>query len=293
MLFNRENFYLLLEGRSIEIDESEFINIAKECTDWFISDTEIYRGLSDTKSNFLLVDPKEHIRNYADNWSWHNIIIDDSTEWSGYPKRNQSIICTPDIKISNGYGKPHLVIPFNNANIAVCPKRDMWISFDNLFELNSFNHTLYLLISQTLDNLKSSKVDISSMRTLNDKIIIKTYKDIEILSKFIDDNYTDFISYFIINFDNFEKIKPSNKKIFSEIIKQLNTKSLLEILNEIFSPKNFYHVDYKDLHITGEDNEVWTDSKCLLVNYNLIQNKNSSFYKEIWSKKYNDNGNTK
>jgi hypothetical protein len=147
----------------ITIPENETpIDVIREMAPWYLKNlseiTPIFRGLTPNKGFFgknrylkqdidyyedcLLIKPSQHER-IARNTDNHYItIIDNSKYWEGFPKRSKSIICSTDNKYAQLYGAVYRVIPLKeNSEFVVCPKSDVFISFEYLFKemkLNGF-----------------------------------------------------------------------------------------------------------------------------------------------------------
>lgn len=68
---------------------------------------------------------------YANN-NFYNLWLSNSREWSEYPKRSKSFICTTDEGKASEYGDVLYVIPQDSSDIGICPRADIWDSFKDV-----------------------------------------------------------------------------------------------------------------------------------------------------------------
>jgi hypothetical protein len=249
-------------------DDVEIFELLKNTTifDYIMNNSEIhrnkliYREDDNNSSNIVLIDPKEitRISPHASN-NIYNLYLSNSELWSAFPKRNKSLICgnLDCISYRSGYSFNHvyIVLPFN-PKIAVCNDSDIWFSFStSYYNLNA--------LTQQLDML------------FNEKKITYSDKDWDIFKNSL--NLLD------------SKTTPSEKeKYFSEVHDEdlrnqwINNKiSTLEFLNVLLDPKTslFKIFDYNSsnlmdnnelVEILNTENEIWLDSKSLLVKYDYF-----------------------
>lgn len=129
----------------------------------------IWRGDNNhlEKGSGLSFGDSNHFKRTAANTSnWYNLWMDGSSVWERFPKRTSSYICSMSEDIAQGYGASHIVIPFDNALIAVAPTHDLWVAFkqqaDTLFagiashtDISNFQKMISdtaNIIKQTLDD---------------------------------------------------------------------------------------------------------------------------------------------
>jgi len=237
------------ESRSKVIDPKDVIKIIKsKCKKALKSYKKgdiIYRGINDNYK-FLSIDPKKHTRESANTMNYYTLINDNSPAWKKYPKRSQSLICTTDMFTASNYGYEYVVLPYDGAKIGVAPMEDYWFSFDNITgidSLDSFNYQLERLFKQI--NIPLSDASYSKIqRAFNDFDIIFGYDD-ESLNILIDDNFSILDGY-----DDYN--------------------DMMEFIQETLDPDNngFRLITIGDKLPNG-DNELWTDSKCILINVNI------------------------
>ena len=238
--------FLISEGRSKQIPNYAASKLLeKNCQvamdSWQYA--PIYRGIGSGFS-YLYIDPKQGTRRSANTKNYYTLINDNSKAWSKYPKRSQSLICTTDVNYTSSYGKSYTVFPYDGAKIGVCPKDDYWKSFDeglengNASALHEFNYDLNDIFK----------------KHMNIQINDKTFKSI-----------TD-------AFKNFDLIVKDRQIVTFEIkYSWFNgyNGNLLELVNSILHPMNnsFELKKIGDDLTRGEEREVWTDSKCILIEW--------------------------
>lgn len=263
-----KNYKLFLESRRQPISKQEAINIIRNNCKEFLVDKKlkIFRGVGydNEDSDFVLIKPSEGlIRRSANTNNHYTLLIDNSEEWSHFPKRSKSIICTTSLEHAHNYGYAYCVIPFDNANIGVCPENDIWDSFveSGISSLDSFTYDL--------SKLGISDYDFESMKSdfkkLEDKLItgdIKMNTPSKLISLVLKT-----LGGHTYNWD----FGSDTSNIISNYMKLENKKSLFEYIDELFDPDNngFKTSNYRDLGIGG-DLEVWTDSNCILISANII-----------------------
>lgn len=126
-------YEIITEGRSQVISEHEFRAMLPDYSD-ILSKKSIYRGIDISHdTEFLKVDPKtEKLRRSANSANYVTLFVDNEPEWSEFPKRSQSLICSVDVNVADGYGNVFRVLPKNGSKIGVCPANDWWLSFKKL-----------------------------------------------------------------------------------------------------------------------------------------------------------------
>jgi hypothetical protein len=72
--------------------------------------------------------------------------MDNTPEWSHFPKRSASVICSTDTDYAAEFGNVYTVLPFGDPLIGICPKEDIWHSFPSLDALGISLETLNEII---------------------------------------------------------------------------------------------------------------------------------------------------
>jgi hypothetical protein len=206
------------------------------CKDWNKDDTKIFKGIDTILSEYNYINPTIIERKSANTSNISTLLFDNSPYNINYPKRSKSLICTSNYNRATLYGDVYRVIPFDGAKIAVCPDYDFWYSFRKIAEygnIDDFND----LISSSYSNCWTPLEPAKFLHDINDK------------------NYDIFIKQLQNLCDKLKIINTYNLPTeINDYFKLFDAK-----LNDI----NLY--DYKKYaKMDLENNEVWTDSKCLL-----------------------------
>lgn len=118
----------------------------------------IYRGVDVYDTNFFYQPVMQPgTRKSANVANWYTLIMDNVPEWSKFPRRSASVICTTDPIMSSDYGVTFNVLPFGNPIIGICPREDIWLSFPRLktVDMESLQELLDAL--ETLENIYLDK----------------------------------------------------------------------------------------------------------------------------------------
>jgi hypothetical protein len=242
--------YILQEGRgkSISIDEAKSL-IEVMCIDAlkaYKNGSIIYRGVKQ-QYDYALINPKSGKPRVSANTSNHYTLINDNSPyWKGYPKRSESIICSTEKDVTYLYGNVYIVLPYDGAEIGVCPSQDYWYSFEKSIDssLDQFNSNLDYLIKMVTDK----KVNLKSYSSL-----VKSFKEFdESFNKMSDDPK-------IIIKNTYEFLK-----------KYKDDDSLLKYVQKLLSPKPNGFQLKKSGDKLPKKREVWTDSKSILISYENI-----------------------
>jgi len=242
--------------RSEQLTEQEAIDmINKNCSkileqykkhpSWYI-----YRGLK-LSPNYQFTNPAkaQPRRSLGDIGNYYTLLMDNLPNWKKYPKRSRSLICSRDINAAKGYGDAYVVFPYNNATFGVCPELDIWISFlGNISNLRTFNRDLKKLLILTTHGVKNFDKDWNRLT--------KSFKMSE-----------ERIKNNLIPNDTINNFKLSFKQWIIEI---LNGKTYIETFKKYMDPnKNNFDLT-KDPTTITQRRELWTDSKCVLVYHQLV-----------------------
>jgi len=248
---------LMEESRSKNIEEDEALQIFKEkCTQWN-SDKIIYRGINvnSNDSKYIFVDPSKHERRSANTDNYYTFFIDHiSKRWIAFPKRSKSIICTSHISTARGYGKTFIVVPFDYAKIGVCPKYDMWDSFEKTTKgpsLNDLNEYINVLYKKYTKKIAEDNISLESFKEMLQEI------ENGVKNERLNTYGHDAWRYFI---DDIEE-----KGII------IAMENILDPLANNFKLRNFKDYRQKDNPLS----ELWTDSPCLLIS------ENSDFFSKL------------
>lgn len=267
--------------RSSEISKGEAVEVYKrKCKSHSTINRQIWRGTNAAfNSGVGVVRPKKSVRKTTgEKGNHHTVLLDNMENWSKYPKRSRSVICTMDYNVANGYGTPYVVIPFDGAKIGVCPNDDIWYSFrlglEEVFGLSGMDGSLPSL-NKSIDilyhvlksddpsgYLKSKKTSDNNFSNLKKELKEITNNIKSVYQKMRNYGEDDVILSeeinFKIAFKVAEKVKESSHSFY-----QLIQKALDPVLN------NFNIKEYKKGFKTyNKESEVWTESPCLLIKGN-------------------------
>jgi hypothetical protein len=95
--------------------------INKHCTDALralSTGAVLFRGISQ-QAKFRKVDPSTGLRTSRDTNNIYQLMFDSADDFSSYPKRSKSMICTNDNQLASVYGEVHLVLPYNGTKLAI------------------------------------------------------------------------------------------------------------------------------------------------------------------------------
>jgi hypothetical protein len=272
------------EGRSVSLD-SEFrntsnaVDIIKKYAPWYDVNckTPIYRGISYGEPGLAaIVEPSEHDRKSKNQANYTTMIIDNSPNWSSFPDRSKSIICTTQFRRSKSFGTPYRVIPINDySKFGLCPKGDLFQSFGYLME--ELNKMYYF----KLWGQEGFQYLAQFTNEFLEKIIgLKEVDWYKTIVKKINNE-----SNWFKEFDDRLKIIPNEEIIKERLSKYKTPMDLIEELldpdNNNFKTFNYDNKTYIPTHMeriipdqpeSEEGKECWTDSKCLLINEEFLQN---------------------
>lgn len=251
---------LILEGRSQNIELDKLIELlkSKKISKEDIENIFIYRGIKNSLSSFLYINPKQFNRESAHTFNIYTLLIDNSYYWRGYPKRSKSIVCSTSLEEADNYGNPYAVLPLNkNANIGVCPTNDIWTSFKSMGSLMLFNLEIIDVYNNIIKTSKNDNKNKLDLKNLSYDTIIKMF-DV------FDKNKDNIKIYFNYNKFIYEWANTSNLKFIDYVNKHMNPRE-----------NKFFRNPYKNLvtidALQKNPYEVWTDSECILIGMNFKQ----------------------
>jgi len=246
----KSKFEFLNESRSQKITFDTVKNLIREnCQQWLHKNRgdqqAIFRGIK-SDNDFLKIDSSTEVRSSLDqkDISFYFPIID---RWSGFPKRSQSIICSSNANIAKNFGTPYLVIPYDNAKLAICKTYDIWHSYDYI-RLSMLNYKIGSMIREFNRTIIKGDTEI---------FMVNSYEDIVKVSNWLTLHNDDFLKY-------------SKETQYYEISdKIIEYGSLLKYLESELTPENLkcYIENYRKLTLLNTKCEIWTDSKAILVEY--------------------------
>jgi len=254
------------DTKSLNLDfDKLFKEISIHCKNFSWDDTPILRSVPDLPKDFLIVDPKKLKRKSSSNKNWYTLIMDNSEKWKKYPKRSESLICSIEDPLWDK--SVFRVIPFDNSKWGVCSQNDMWISLpyakerykitaynfiDFLGDLNEIIYKNNNIPDNDYDFFKEHIMELE-MRIKQNKNIIN--KNMTIIYK--ESLYILFTEYFDKNLSMFD--------YFEDVFDPIKNKFELLNYDEVVNME----VNIPSVH----GKEIWTDSKCILVPENYLDEK--------------------
>ena len=183
--------------------------------------------------------------------------------WKEFPKRNNSFICSTNYNTAVNYGANNIfcVFPENNVKIAICPKRDMWLSFKNSIgtDLDLFNNRFYRTLTAYIPEYLDMFEDAITQYDSNDKIF-EIFAALE---------------------ENIKRNKQVREQLDDDVIivknfiePVINGEHLYDYFNRALDPiaNGFELISSFDKIYNYDNNEVWFSGKCLAIDRNIIEN---------------------
>jgi len=192
------------------------------------------------------------------SFNYYNLLLSNLPSWKKYPPRNRSLICSLDYHSAENYGDAQYVFPVDGSKVGVCPEADIWLSFQNVQELDDLNWQITTLIEAS---------GLREPKTWNE--VQKCFMEIDkkrddIVSKLADDDEKDSRTFY--------NAHTSRMNFFTHDVKYFYTKNtLMEALEEALDPtyNKFKLVKVGDPVSPDRSwHEVWTDGVSILMPVN-------------------------
>jgi hypothetical protein len=253
--------------RSKKIDyEKLLIFIKKNCND-FIEYCKNNKGknpgdipficrYTNTPYEYAVLDPKKFKRESinAEDDNYHVEIMSNSEYWKDYPKYDESIIgvlANPNLAPGSLFGEfEFVVVPFDNAKIAMCPKRYIPECFIKGLDV-SWSHNLFQRIRNYIAENGGMYNKIGAIENSEE------YKSIT----------KSMLQYFYVN------LIAENNKLddFFKAFFKTEFNNLYDFIDYRMNPElnDFSLSDSKNIYTLKKHkgDQVFTDSKCLLIKY--------------------------
>lgn len=248
----------------------------------------IYRGAKkyDDSSEFLglLYTPGKRISENSSN-IYNKLLSDLFPSWQKFPKRSESIIATFSIEKAGIYvdinGMLYVILPKNGARIGVCPKKDMWVSFNNfpfsISNLSQFNTAFCYLVSEICQfsgNIKD--------KNAIEKIFLGSTAKVKELFKNFDKSFSSqaekaylegvndakqLSDYFAKNSDGI--LGQKEKNILHDYVMYYESKNgkttFLKFLEEIYFDNSDFSIQTTSSLNNNGYSEVWIEGSCLFI----------------------------
>ena len=91
----------------------------------------LWRGMRNHSEEIVTIAPSTGRRESQNTSNHYTALMDNSPYFKGWPKRSKSLICSSLKKYADAFkrdGTLYAIFPYDDVKIAVCPKRDMWMT---------------------------------------------------------------------------------------------------------------------------------------------------------------------
>lgn len=129
--------FLVEQRRTRVINKEEFENFVHMNCPKYLDNMRknkylsgIYRGVK-TEDPYFYGDSSQHVRKSANTWNYYTLLLDHILpNWTNYPNRSQSFICTTYRHTAGRFGNTYIVFPKDGTKVGICPRNDFWDSFE-------------------------------------------------------------------------------------------------------------------------------------------------------------------
>lgn len=253
--------------KSISFDE--LIKIAPQYDDAIKSalngkSPKMIRGIRQYtgKTPYCIIDPSTiGERRSAHTKNYYTLIMNHAPNWTNYPKR--AIVASSDIYKSEGYTgnsdkNLFCVFPINGSDIAQTKVDDIWSAFPDLYStLDGFNDD----IDDCFNHFGIERSDkdyptfVKACKEFDEKFEIDKKRSI------FDETTT---------YEYFDDVLSIGN---SDLFGKYYNGDFMKMLQMIIDPKEGNISKVKAGGKLHKDVEIWTDAKCLLINYYDIIDK--------------------
>ena len=155
---NREKATQVISLPPSAINIDEFLQ--EKCPIAYNSPLKIYRGFKRNES-LMYIDSSKYERKSANTNNIYTLLLSEILpNWSMYPKRNKSFICSTDKGYAGSYGAQHdeaanyKVYPLGDPTIGICSDYDIWDCFRRNFNLLNMNNEVLPYIFKSAGSIK-------------------------------------------------------------------------------------------------------------------------------------------
>ena len=233
-------FHQIVENA--EPDYSDY----SEAFDRYEKGFRIYKGLRKFTNDVEILKPIQ--RKSQNTTNYMTTLLSNLPEWSAYPKRNYCTVCTSSYVYAKNYGDLYYIFPENGSRIGVCPKNDIFNSFE--IEMLFINGCIKSM-DQNIRNIIMEQTG-------------------ELLPRLDENNYFDIISVLKNYYSHYVQTDEYKNNLLEDLCDK--TKTFDGFINFIspetnkFQLVNIANYDFND----SDDREVWTDGNCLAVTRDYI-----------------------
>jgi hypothetical protein len=289
---------------------------AKYC---FENKSFLYRGVEWHRSfKFLFVDPTKTKRVSITTKNYYNLIMSHDPQWQKYPSRENSVITSSSEEIADQFADSagiYIVLPYDGARFGVANDRDIWniwgkrvaneggfftggieefleeiykyFLLDSKSKNYSYDYKLFINKCNEFDNniLQFKKaIDKVYTKPFLIKHLISTYimTKNSAINSFIAKPNKEIVLDFIDSFSSNTEIDDTIKTLI-KIGYHPTKQGLYKTLAKLFSPEEGFTISNNIKNVISSSKkkkEIWTDSKCLLVQLDFLFN-NDKLFKEV------------
>lgn len=187
---------------------------------------------------------------------WH----DNHPDWSEFPKRSRSFICSNDFDIANNFGDTHLLIPYDDAHIGVVPEEDLFGAITSPIgeDLSIFNTTINAVLDCVGKEYKLAD-GIETYKQLVDRLKLATLQVLEAAP-------INMRKYLVL-----EAIDHMN---------QYNAKTYLEVVDKCYSPKDFSQGKASSIKLPNVGCELYIQGEGVFLPYSELSYDRKKYTEE-------------
>jgi hypothetical protein len=263
--------------------------IHKHCKKSLFS-TPIWRGTGGGgESDAFFIQPYKFQRESRNTSNHYSLLIDNSPEWTKYPKRSKSVICTLDHNTASHYGTAYRMFPVDGSRIGVCPSQDFWGSFDDFKPMDFFNTELIRIVemtSLTVALMIEKHPKISEEAKPIDRSLFKAFKNAESYNAIYNtleyvDSQKPFVKDTALNAENSGLWYATNFLRLHDYWKKPNLDLIVDLEERLSPSYNAFDLDTAGDKIAQKGNvEVWTDGDCVMIRSNALHIGIMDWFKE-------------
>lgn len=267
--------------KSKEISVEEAISLirdnCKEAIDKARQRHFSYRGYKGD-APYYSIDPSTRERVSGANL--YNALVSILPSWKDYPPRQKSVVFTNNREAATTYGSAYWLFPFDGAKIAYCEGEDCWFEFSNVnHRMKSpgaidmmMNRYAIFIAKAALAKRQSVQTGLTqfvlskTFRHFNDRLytLSNTHTFLKELNRMTPAilKYSKMLIASPIGMDDFFFV------IARDILGNFNG-DWIKYFDDLLNPEsNKMHLTtIPDINEVPQSREMWTDSKCVLVNY--------------------------
>lgn len=237
-----------------------------------------YRGLNTSEfwEPLYLIDSTDYDRKPLTGSGLYNLWIDNHSDWKDFSRRSKSLVFSTNYEYAKGFGdrrnssSTYIILPmrenkYKSIEYSVCPKEDMWVSFDLSkygvhADINDFFDEIIYLMAEL--NVLGQTESIDSFERMKDCFI----KFDEILKNPTEEQLE--IIQSTILFEDEEETKTLRNNFLRSIRKILSPVSF----NSKFEILNLEHLtSSKFLNDRKHGQEIWYEGKALAISIATLE----------------------